>query len=183
MWQGGTQHCCVWLLCAAGMLWSSTAATRWTTRAWARSTRAWRRAACGAASTSSTASTWTCCQSAPSRYTCCPVPAALAATSVCACVCVCAYGTGTTLPAGTAGVTVALTGWHPCVACTQIYCILSAIRERKKSFVFTDGSSVSLDSRVGFFITMVRGGTAALCLVHHAAHPALGVDIWNVAHM
>lgn len=37
----------------------------------------------------------------------------------------------------------------------QIYCILSAIRERKKSFVFTDGSSVSLDSRVGFFITMV----------------------------
>lgn len=38
----------------------------------------------------------------------------------------------------------------------QIYCILSAIRERKKSFVFTDGSTVSLDSRVGFFITMVR---------------------------
>lgn len=37
----------------------------------------------------------------------------------------------------------------------QIYCILSAIRERKKSFVFTDGSTVSLDSRVGFFITMV----------------------------
>lgn len=39
----------------------------------------------------------------------------------------------------------------------QIYCILSAIRERKKSFVFTDGSTVSLDPRVGFFITMVSG--------------------------
>lgn len=37
----------------------------------------------------------------------------------------------------------------------QIYCILSAIRERKRSFVFTDGSTVSLDPRVGFFITMV----------------------------
>lgn len=41
----------------------------------------------------------------------------------------------------------------PCAV--QIYCILSAIRERKKSFVFTDGSTVSLDPRVGFFITMV----------------------------
>jgi dynein heavy chain len=39
----------------------------------------------------------------------------------------------------------------------QIYCILSAIRERKKSFVFTDGSAVSLDPRVGFFITMNPG--------------------------
>ena len=40
---------------------------------------------------------------------------------------------------------------------TQVYCILSAIRERKKSFVFTDGSVVSLDPRVGFFITMNPG--------------------------
>jgi hypothetical protein len=39
----------------------------------------------------------------------------------------------------------------------QVYCILSAIRERKKSFVFTDGSVVSLDPRVGFFITMNPG--------------------------
>lgn len=39
----------------------------------------------------------------------------------------------------------------------QIYCVLSAIRERKKSFVFTDGSTVSLDPRVGFFITMNPG--------------------------
>lgn len=31
----------------------------------------------------------------------------------------------------------------------QIYCVLSAIRERKKSFVFTDGSTVPLDPRVG----------------------------------
>ncbi|MEW5318622.1 MAG: hypothetical protein WDW38_009830 [Sanguina aurantia] len=43
------------------------------------------------------------------------------------------------------------------VCAQQVYCILSAIRERKKSFVFTDGSVVSLDSRVGFFITMNPG--------------------------
>ena len=41
--------------------------------------------------------------------------------------------------------------------CLQVYCVLSAIRERKKQFLFTDGSLVSLDSRVGFFITMNPG--------------------------
>lgn len=41
--------------------------------------------------------------------------------------------------------------------CLQVYCVLSAIRERKKQFVFTDGSTVSLDPRVGFFITMNPG--------------------------
>lgn len=39
----------------------------------------------------------------------------------------------------------------------QVYCILSAIRERKRSFVFTDGSQVAMDPRVGFFITMNPG--------------------------
>ena len=39
----------------------------------------------------------------------------------------------------------------------QVYCILSAIRERKRQFTFTDGSVVSLDPRVGFFITMNPG--------------------------
>ncbi|PNH08753.1 Dynein gamma chain, flagellar outer arm [Tetrabaena socialis] len=43
------------------------------------------------------------------------------------------------------------------VCAQQVYCILSAIRERKKGFLFTDGTSVSLDSRVGFFITMNPG--------------------------
>ena len=38
-----------------------------------------------------------------------------------------------------------------------MYCILSAIRERKKTFTFTDGCVVSLDARVGFFITMNPG--------------------------
>lgn len=39
----------------------------------------------------------------------------------------------------------------------QVHCILSAIRERKQSFIFTDGSQVSLDPRVGLFITMNPG--------------------------
>ena len=39
----------------------------------------------------------------------------------------------------------------------QVYCVLSAIRERKKQFTFTDGSVVDLDDRVGFFITMNPG--------------------------
>ncbi len=47
---------------------------------------------------------------------------------------------------------------HMGATCEQVYCILSAIRERKKSFVFTDGSVVALDPRVGFFITMNPGG-------------------------
>ena len=43
------------------------------------------------------------------------------------------------------------------VCAQQIHCVLSAIRERRKSFVFTDGSTVSLDARAGFFITMNPG--------------------------
>ena len=39
----------------------------------------------------------------------------------------------------------------------QVYCVLSAIRERRKTFVFTDGSTVALDPRVGYFITMNPG--------------------------
>lgn len=42
-------------------------------------------------------------------------------------------------------------------ASLQIHCILSAIREQRKSFTFTDGSSVSLDDRMGVFITMNPG--------------------------
>ena len=43
------------------------------------------------------------------------------------------------------------------VCAQQVFCVLNAIRERKNSFVFTDGSIVSLDPRVGFFITMNPG--------------------------
>lgn len=39
----------------------------------------------------------------------------------------------------------------------QVYSVLSAIRERKKQFLFTDGATVALDPRVGFFITMNPG--------------------------
>ncbi|KDD75755.1 hydrolytic ATP binding site of dynein motor region D1, partial [Helicosporidium sp. ATCC 50920] len=43
------------------------------------------------------------------------------------------------------------------VCAQQLHCILTALRERKKSFVFTDGSTVSLDLRAGYFITMNPG--------------------------
>ena len=43
------------------------------------------------------------------------------------------------------------------VCAQQVFCVLSAIRERKSSFVYTDGSLVTLDPRVGFFITMNPG--------------------------
>jgi dynein heavy chain len=43
------------------------------------------------------------------------------------------------------------------VCAQQIYCVLSGIRERKKTFLFTDGTTVPLDPRVGFFITMNPG--------------------------
>ena len=43
------------------------------------------------------------------------------------------------------------------VCAQQVFCVLSAIRERKSEFIFTDGAKVSLDPRVGFFITMNPG--------------------------
>ena len=54
-----------------------------------------------------------------------------------------------------------------------MYCVLSAIRERKKQFLFTDGTTVALDNRVGFFITMNPGATSTgfgvvLPAIHHA---------------
>lgn len=39
----------------------------------------------------------------------------------------------------------------------QIHCILSAMREQKQTFMFTDGTAVALDPRVGIFITMNPG--------------------------
>ena len=43
------------------------------------------------------------------------------------------------------------------VCAQQVFCVLSAIRDRKSSFIFTDGQVVSLDPRVAFFITMNPG--------------------------
>ncbi|CAG9462434.1 unnamed protein product [Pedinophyceae sp. YPF-701] len=43
------------------------------------------------------------------------------------------------------------------VCAQQVFCVLSAIRERKREFLFTDGCTVPLDPRVGYFITMNPG--------------------------
>ena len=39
----------------------------------------------------------------------------------------------------------------------QVHCILTAIRERRTDLTFTDGSVITLDPRVGMFITMNPG--------------------------
>ena len=41
--------------------------------------------------------------------------------------------------------------------CLKVHCILTAIRERRKDLTFTDGSVITLDPRVGMFITMNPG--------------------------
>ena len=43
------------------------------------------------------------------------------------------------------------------VCAQQVLCVLTAIREGKKRFVFTDGKEVDLDPRVAYFITMNPG--------------------------
>lgn len=40
---------------------------------------------------------------------------------------------------------------------SQIHSIFSALREQKTSFLFTDGTTIPLDPRVGIFITMNPG--------------------------
>ena len=43
------------------------------------------------------------------------------------------------------------------VAAQQVACVLTAIKEDREKFVFTDGHEVGLDKAVGFFITMNPG--------------------------
>jgi dynein heavy chain, axonemal len=39
----------------------------------------------------------------------------------------------------------------------KVHCILTAIRERRRDLTFTDGAAITLDPRVGMFITMNPG--------------------------
>lgn len=52
------------------------------------------------------------------------------------------------------------------VAAQQIYIVLTARKERKKQFIFSDGDCVDLNPEFGIFLTMVRTWVLkAICLL------------------
>jgi len=56
--------------------------------------------------------------------------------------------------------------------------VLTAKKERKKEFVFTDGDIVSLDPEFGLFLTMVRNMISILTEAF-VFHPLTTGDLWK----
>jgi len=51
------------------------------------------------------------------------------------------------------------------VAAQQIYIVLTAKKERKPEFIFSDGDAVELNAEFGIFLTMVKSDSNFLILI------------------
>ena len=62
------------------------------------------------------------------------------------------------------------------VAAQQIYIVLSAKKDKKKEFIFTDGDHVSLNPEFGIFLTMV----SIISLSDHTLGPRADLQLTSV---